>query len=319
MDGKCKFCVVGLVDDLGALPQGRAWIAELSQWRIHSASELHNAVAKGLCRECVGCGVFRPGTGSPCPVCKQKRRQRLGVRRRRFVVGVRGGGPFRCDRCQDMGEHRGGSCRHFRQCGGTYEHPVVDTGMHSSSDSDSWLSSPWVGRGGVGDEEYESDSSLPGSLPLGQVTPEESQSGSDSSFVGDSLVEAAAMVATTTGSSGGRRYHTRQVAREARGLRPIGAAANEDGGSYYGADEGDSNEEELGVDSSVGGGDWGHLFGSSGESDVNEEGAGSQNQSLVIEDLDFFNLSLSTVAITDSTYLQTQSSIINEGGEKEAV
>ena len=163
--------------------------------------------------------------------------------------------------------------------GGTYEHPVVDTGMHSSSDSDSWLSSPWVGRGGVGDEEYESDSSLPGSLPLGQVTPEESQSGSDSSFVGDSLVEAAAMVATTTGSSGGRRYHTRQVAREARGLRPIGAAANEDGGSYYGADEGDSNEEELGVDSSVGGGDWGHLFGSSGESDVNEEGAGSQNQS----------------------------------------
>ena len=144
--------------------------------------------------------------------------------------------------------------------------------MHSSSDSDSWLSSPWVGRGGVGDEEYESDSSLPGSLPLGQVTPEESQSGSDSSFVGDSLVEAAAMVATTTVvCGGGRRYHTRQVAREA-GLRPIGAAANEDGGSYYGADEGASNEEELGVDSSVGGGEWGHLFGSSGESDVNEEG-----------------------------------------------
>ena len=45
VDGKCKFCVVGLVDDLGALPQGRAWIAELRQWRIHSASELHNAVA----------------------------------------------------------------------------------------------------------------------------------------------------------------------------------------------------------------------------------------------------------------------------------
>ena len=151
----------------------------------------------------------------------------------------------------------------------------------------------------VGKEEIESDSSLPGSLPLGQVTPEESQSGSDSSFVGDSLVEAAAMVATTTGSSGGRRYHTRQVAREARGLRPIGAAANEDGGSYYGADEGDSNEEELGVDSSVGGGEWGHLFGSSGESDVNEEGAGSQNQSLVNENLDSFNLSLSTVAIMD--------------------
>ena len=114
--------------------------------------------------------------------------------------------------------------------------------------------SPWVGRGGAGEEEIESDSSLPGSLPLGQVTPEESQSGSDSSFVGDSLVEAAAMVATTTGSGGGRRYHTRQVAREARGLRPIGAAANEDGVSYYGADEGDSNEGELGGDSSVGGG-----------------------------------------------------------------
>ena len=108
--------------------------------------------------------------------------------------------------------------------------------MHSSSDSDSWLSSPWVGRGGVGDEEYESDGSLPGSLPLGQVTPEEeSQSGSDSSFVGDSLVEAAAMVATTTGCGGGRRYHTRQVAREERGLRAI-ATAEDDGVNYYGAD-----------------------------------------------------------------------------------
>ena len=50
------------------------------------------------------------------------------------------------------------------------------------------------------------------------------------------------------------------------------------------------------------------------ESDVNEEGAGSQNQSLVNEDLDYFNVSLSTVAITDSTYLQAQRSIINEGG-----
>ena len=75
----------------------------------------------------------------------------------------------------------------------------------------------------------------------------------------------------------------------------------------------------MGVDSSVGGGDWGHIFGSSGESDVNEEGAGSQNQSLVDEDLDSFNLSLSTVAITDSTYLQPQRSLINEGGEKEVV
>ena len=65
------------------------------------------------------------------------------------------------------------------------------------------------------------------------------------------------------------------------------------------------------------------LFGSSGESDVNEEGAGSHYQSLVIEDLDSFNLSLSTVEITDSTYLQPHSSIINkkggEGGEKEVV
>ena len=75
----------------------------------------------------------------------------------------------------------------------------------------------------------------------------------------------------------------------------------------------------MGVDSSVGGGDWGHLFGSSGESDVNEEGAGSQNQSLVNEDLDSFILSLSTVEITDSTYLQTQRSIINEGGKKKVV
>ena len=48
-----------------------------------------------------------------------------------------------------------------------------------------------------------------------------------------------------------------------------------------------------------------------------EEGAGSQNQSLVDEDLDSFILSLSTVEITDSTYLQTQRSIINEGGMKD--
>ena len=57
----------------------------------------------------------------------------------------------------------------------------------------------------------------------------------------------------------------------------------------------------------MGGEDWGYLFGSSGESDVNEEGAGSHNQSLVNEDLDSFNVqvSLSTVAITDSSYLLT--------------
>ena len=217
------------LEDLGALPKGRAWIAELGQWRIRSASELHNAVAKGHCRECAGCGVFRPGTGSPCPVCKQKRRQRLGVRRRRFVVGVRGGGPFRCDRCQDMGEHRGGSCRHFRQCGGTCEHPVVDTGMHSSSDSDSWLTSPWVGRKGVEAEENESDISLPG---------RESPSGAgylrgEPVGLGQQLCGGFAFRSGRHGSHhdgewrGQAVSHQAQVAREARGLRPIGAAANE--------------------------------------------------------------------------------------------
>ena len=149
-------------------------------------------MAKGHCRECAGCGLFRPDTGTPCLACKQKRRQRLGVRRRRFVVGVRGCGPFRCNRCQDRGEHRGGSCRHFRQCGGTYDQPVVDTGMHSSSDSDSWINPQWVGMGGVDRDDNESDISSPG-ITLGQESPEESKSDSDSSFVGDSLAEAAEM------------------------------------------------------------------------------------------------------------------------------
>ena len=50
------------------------------QWTATASS----VVAKGHCRECAGCGLFRPDTGTPCPVCKQKRRQRLGVCRRIF-------------------------------------------------------------------------------------------------------------------------------------------------------------------------------------------------------------------------------------------
>ena len=69
------------------------------------------------------------------------------------------------------------------------------------------------------------------------------------------------------------------------------------GMNYFGVDEGESNEEELGGGSSVGWEDWGYLFGSSGESNVNVGGAGSQNQSFVDEDLDSINLSLSTVPI----------------------
>ena len=50
-----------------------------------------------------------------------------------------------------------------------------------------------MGTGGADRDDNESDISSPGSLPLGQVSPEESKSDSDSSFVGDSLAEAAEM------------------------------------------------------------------------------------------------------------------------------
>ena len=65
-----------------------------------------------------------------------------------------------------------------------------------------------------------------------QVSPEESKSDSDSSFVGDSLAEAAEMAANRTGRGEGRRYHTRQVTREAQWQRAA-AAAEDDGENYY--------------------------------------------------------------------------------------
>ena len=88
--------------------------------------------------------------------------------------------------------------------------------MHSSSDSESWMNPQWVGRCGVDGVDSESDISSQGSLTLGQASPEESTSGSDSSFVGESLAEAAEMAANSTVGGEGRRYHTRQVTWEAR-------------------------------------------------------------------------------------------------------
>ena len=67
--------------------------------------------------------------------------------------------------------------------------------------------------------ENESDISSQRSLPLGQASPEENLSGSDSSFVGESQAEAAAMATNSTVCGGGRQYHTKQVTREARRLR----------------------------------------------------------------------------------------------------
>lgn len=53
--------------------------------------------------------------------------------------------------------------------------------------------------------------------PTGAGNPTDvSSSGSDSSFVGEPLAEAATMVATAA-TSGGRRYHTRQATSEQRG------------------------------------------------------------------------------------------------------
>ena len=78
------------------------------------------------------------------------------------------------------------------------------------------MNTPWVGMGGVDRDDSESDISSPGSLMLGHVSSEESKSDSDSSFVGESLAEAAEMAANRTGRGEGRRYHTRQVTREAQ-------------------------------------------------------------------------------------------------------
>ena len=57
------------------------------------------------------------------------------------------------------------------------------------------MNSPWVGRGGV--KEVENAQQQQGSPPLGQASPEERRLGSDSSFVGESLAEAAEMAANT--------------------------------------------------------------------------------------------------------------------------
>ena len=114
--------------------------------------------------------------------------------------------------------------------------------------------------GGVDRVDDESDISSQGSLPLGQASPEESTSGSDSSCVGESLAEAAEMAAnSSTVGGGGRRYHTRQVTREAWWLRAI-AAAEDNGENYFGAGEGDSHEEEKGGGPSEGWMDVEYLF-----------------------------------------------------------
>ena len=82
---------------------------------------------------------------------------------------------------------------------------MVDTnGMHTFLlqtvvSGESWMNPPWVGRGGV-EEEVNNEcatitSSQGGRLPLGQASPVESSSGSDSSFGGESLAETAVIMA----------------------------------------------------------------------------------------------------------------------------
>ena len=160
--------------------------------------------------------------------------------------------------------------------------------------------------GGADRDDNESDISSPGSLPLGQVSPEESKSDSDSSFVRDSLAEAAEMAANRTSRGEGRRYHTRQVTREEKWQRAA-AAAEDDGENYYWSEEGDRHGEERGGGPSM---DVEYLFGSSSESDDGAEGVDSES----------LYLSFTTIGITDntdsthSTYFQSQSSKINKGG-----
>ena len=96
-------------------------------------------------------------------------------------------------------------------------------------------------RGGIEELDNDSDISSQGSLLLGQASPVKSSSGSDSSFVGESRAKAAEMAANSTVGGGGRRYHTKQVTREATRVRAR-------------ADEGDNHEEEMGGGPSEGGG-----------------------------------------------------------------
>ena len=248
------------------------------------------------------------GLWHPLPCLQAEEAAKAGGVQAQICGRGAGGGAFRCNRCLARGEHRGGSCRHFRQCGGIYDQPVVDTGMHSSSDSDNWMNPPRVGMGGGDRNDSESVISSPGSLTLGQVSSKESKSDSDSSFVGESLAEAAEMAANRTGRGEDRRYHTRQVTREAQ-WQQAAAAAVDDGENCYGSEEGDRHEKERGGGLSEGYMDVEHLFGSSSESDDGAEGVDSESLSL--------SLSFTTLGITDSTdstYLQSQSSKINKGG-----
>ena len=55
---KCKYCEVGRVDQLEALPQGKVWRDAPQQAGISSASQLRKQVARGRCVPCRGCGAF---------------------------------------------------------------------------------------------------------------------------------------------------------------------------------------------------------------------------------------------------------------------
>ena len=84
------------------------------------------------------------------------------------------------------------------------------------------------------------------------------------------------MAVKRTGRGEGRRYHTRQVTREAQWQRAA-AAEEDDGENYYGSEEGARHEEERGGGPSEGSMDVEHHFGSSSEIDDGAEGVDSES------------------------------------------
>ena len=111
--------------------------------------------------------------------------------------------------------------------------------------------------------------------------------------MGESLAEAAEMAANRTGRGEGRRYHTRQVTREAQWQRGA-AAAVDDGVNYYGSEEGGRHEEERGGGLSEG-------FMDSSESDDGAEGVDSVSLSLSLS-LSFTTLGILLTVRTVPTY-----------------
>jgi len=132
---KCKYCEIGRVDQLERLPQGVAWRDALQQAGISSASQLRKQVARGRCVPCRGCGAFRvKDAKQQCMVCGIRPLKRMGAARMRFVVGSESTSRWRCNACSSEGRRHGGSCKHFRTCGGKYTVPTIQGSFLSTSD-----------------------------------------------------------------------------------------------------------------------------------------------------------------------------------------